>query len=52
LTKEQWDVEKKKLIEKSLGYYNDKVAKNEELKAFLTRYNTQKKTQQNQNQDQ
>src|SRR5688572_7788956 len=44
LSKEQWDVEKDRLAQRSIKYYNENLEKNDELKKLLSRYNSSKKT--------
>lgn len=46
LTKDQWEVEKERLVQRSLKYYNEGVEKNEELKKLLSRYNSKKQAPQ------
>lgn len=52
LSKDQWDIEKERLIQRSAKYYNESVEKNDELKKLLTRYNSSKKTPSSQPQQQ
>ncbi len=35
ITKEQWDVESERIINKSQKFYNEKIEKNEELKRLI-----------------
>lgn len=35
LSKDQWEIERERIFYNSLKYYQDKVEKNEELKALL-----------------
>lgn len=35
LSKEQWDIEKEKIVSKSLKFYNERIDKNEQLKKLI-----------------
>ena len=51
LSKDQWDVEKDRLLQRTIKYYHEKVEKNEELKKLIRRYNTKKPAPLNDDQD-
>lgn len=36
LTKEQWEIESERLLNRSLRYYNERIDKNDELKRLIT----------------
>lgn len=51
LNKDQWDVEKERLLQRTVKYYHEKVEKNEELKKLISRYNDKKPSQGNMNEE-
>ena len=51
LSKDQWDVEKERLLQRTVKYYHEKVEKNDELKKLIRRYNNKKSVQLNDDQE-
>jgi len=51
LSKDQWEVEKERLLQRTIKYYHEKVEKNDELKKLISRYNDKKPTQNNMNEE-
>ena len=43
LSKEQWEIEKERLFQRTLRHYNEKIEKDDELKKLIQqKYNTKK----------
>lgn len=45
LSKDQWEVEKERLLQRTVKYYHEKVEKNEDLKNLINRYKDRKSGQ-------
>lgn len=45
LSKDQWEVEKERLLQRTVKYYHERVEKNEDLKKLISRYSNKKPLQ-------
>jgi len=51
LSRDQWEVEKERLLQRTIKYYHEKVEKNEELKKLISRYSDKKPSQSTMNEE-